>query len=585
METVLGGRYRLIDVIGEGGTSVVWRAHDELLDRDVAAKVLRERGDERFRSSIRAEAKAAARLTNPRIAHIYDYGEYDPADGGPETDGSDTGGSEAGGPVPYLVMELVVGEPLSSRLDGGVALPWRRAAAIGAQIAEALLAAHALGLVHRDIKPDNVILTGDGVKLIDFGISALVGAPDMDEHGRLLGTAAYVAPERLADAPVGVAADVYSLGVLLHRMLSGTIPWETDSRTQLLAAHMFVAPRPLPPIDGMPPRLAALTSACIDKEPGGRPAIATLAAELGSLAGAGATTATRPVPVPAVGSAAVPAVARTAAFPAPDAAAYAPGTVAWPRHRSGMWLAAAGGVAALVVAAIVAWNHIDGPSADPATAADATCTAEFAMTRDTGAGFAAKLFVTSTVATGTPSWSVGFGFAGDQRLTDRSASFTIGPGDSRTRTAAVRQTGGAVTISGAGRLAARESLTIALTGTYRTANPIPTVVGLNGHACGTTVNGAATPPTSAAHPSGSTTTGPSAGPATPTASTTPSPAPGPVTPTPTPTPTPSDSATGTPSTGGHGSTGPGDGGGPGPGSGGGPGPGGGGGGPGPNLAG
>ncbi len=254
---VVGGRYRLAELIGSGGMSVVWRAHDAVLDRPVAVKMLSKAGSERFRIQLRAEARAYGRLNTPRIAQVYDYGETDTA-------------------APYLVMEYVTGEPLSHRLRDG-AMPWTAAIVMAAQIADALRDAHAHGLVHRDIKPDNVILTDGGAKLVDFGICAMIGAPDADPDGRLLGTPAYLAPERIADAPVQPAADVYGLGVLLYRALTGGLPWPADTSTGLIRAHMFAEPTPMPAIDELPADVARICAACLEKDPHARPSSAELA--------------------------------------------------------------------------------------------------------------------------------------------------------------------------------------------------------------------------------------------------------------------------------------------------------------------
>ena len=173
-------------------------------------------------------------------------------------------------------MEYVTGEPLSHRLRTG-AMPPTAAIAMAAQVADALRDAHAHGLVHRDVKPDNVILTDGGAKLVDFGICAMIGAPDADADGRLLGTPAYLAPERIADAPVQPAADVYGLGVLLYRALTGSLPWPADTSTGLLRAHMFAEPMPMPAIDDLPPDVARICAACLDKDPHARPSSAELA--------------------------------------------------------------------------------------------------------------------------------------------------------------------------------------------------------------------------------------------------------------------------------------------------------------------
>src|SRR2546429_2890605 len=159
---LLGDRYRLVERLGGGGMSVVWRAYDEVLGRPVAVKVLAgEAVDDASRDWIRAEAQAAARLSHPHITGVHDYGE------------SRTAGGER---LPYVVMELVNGPTLAQRLAKG-RLPVRTALLVGAQVAAALAAAHARGLVHRDVKPGNVLLSPAGAKVVDFGIAAVAGAP------------------------------------------------------------------------------------------------------------------------------------------------------------------------------------------------------------------------------------------------------------------------------------------------------------------------------------------------------------------------------------------------------------------------
>src|SRR5690606_39182050 len=191
----LGGRYRLMSRLASGGMSVIWSAYDELLQRPVAIKVPAVPADGSMRERIRQEARAAARLAHPHVARVYDYGETGRRD-----------------PYPYVVMELVSGETLAQRLSDRGALPWREAATICAQVAAALAGVHASGVVHRDVKPANVLLTPAGAKLVDFGIATTVGTAEAEVD--LLGTPAYIAPERLARTPVGPPADVYGLGVL-----------------------------------------------------------------------------------------------------------------------------------------------------------------------------------------------------------------------------------------------------------------------------------------------------------------------------------------------------------------------------------
>jgi serine/threonine protein kinase len=202
---LIGGRYRLHDRLGSGGMSVVWEARDEVLDRDVAVKVLAPAlaEDPELLRRIHAEARAAAGLRHPNVVAVYDYGETD----------------DRGRLVPYIVMELVTGRSMTELLTGGP-LPWRLAVLIGAQVAAALASAHAHGIVHRDVKPGNVMVTAAGVKLVDFGISATIGDADMAE-GQLLGTPAYLAPERLDGGHVRPATDVYALGLLLFLGLAG----------------------------------------------------------------------------------------------------------------------------------------------------------------------------------------------------------------------------------------------------------------------------------------------------------------------------------------------------------------------------
>jgi serine/threonine-protein kinase len=227
---LLADRYRLVDQIGAGGMSVIWRARDEVLDRSVAVKVLAPSlaADARFRDMVRAEARSAAKLVHPHVTSVHDYGETVGADGTI---------------MSFVVMELLAGEELELRLTEGP-LPWPEAVRIGAQVADALAAAHRLGIVHRDITPSNVMMTPAGAKVLDFGIATRIGAPDEDEDGETFGTPAYVAPERLDGAPAQPATDVYSLGVLLHEALTGRVPYPADTWEQLSAA-LAGGPAPL----------------------------------------------------------------------------------------------------------------------------------------------------------------------------------------------------------------------------------------------------------------------------------------------------------------------------------------------------
>ncbi|MEV0902945.1 serine/threonine-protein kinase [Actinoplanes sp. NPDC049802] len=291
---VLGGRYRLLAPIGAGGMAVVWQAHDSVLARSVAVKMVTpgQARDERSRERIRLEARAAGALSHPNIAQVHDFGTV-------EIDGQ---------VLPYVVMELVTGGTLLRRLAAGPVVPGF-AMRVGAEIAAALAAAHAEGLVHRDIKPGNVILAPTGAKVVDFGIAAAARTrwpeppgsrrpADGGEAGILdevLGTPAYLAPERLVGDAVVPASDVYALGVVLYRMLSGRSPWNSENTRQMLEAHLYVPPLPLPPLDGVPDRVVELCNRCLAKDPERRPTAEEVAVVLRESAGLRVMPVDRPV--------------------------------------------------------------------------------------------------------------------------------------------------------------------------------------------------------------------------------------------------------------------------------------------------
>jgi serine/threonine-protein kinase len=268
---VLDGRYRLTEQLGVGGMSVVWKAHDQLLNRSVAVKVLAglQETTPAARQRVRAEAQAAAQLWHPNVTNVYDYGEST---------------SEPERCVPYVVMELLPGRTLSQRLADGP-LPPRAALRICAEVASALSAAHARGLVHRDVKPSNVMLTPSGAKVVDFGLAAVAGQAEVDDDGELRGTPAYLAPERLAGREVTPASDVYALGLLIHRALTNHLPWQAETTTQMLNAHVYIEPAPLPPTNGVLPEVNRLCDRCLAKDPTDRPSATEVAAALADAAG------------------------------------------------------------------------------------------------------------------------------------------------------------------------------------------------------------------------------------------------------------------------------------------------------------
>ncbi|HEX7744935.1 MAG TPA: serine/threonine-protein kinase, partial [Micromonosporaceae bacterium] len=271
-DQILGYRYRLVAELGAGGMGVVWRAFDEVLHREVAVKVLAPQfaSDAEFRQRVLTEARAAGRLTHPHIAGVYDYAESM---------------TDAGDRVPYVVMELLHGRSLHDRLKRGP-VTVEQALRICAEVASALAAAHAHGLVHRDVKPGNVMLGASGAKVVDFGLAAVAGERDAaDGTEMMLGTPAYLAPERLAGQPVVAATDVYALGLLLYRLLAGRPPWSTETTTQMLQAHVYVQPEPLPRLRGVPPVVTDLVRRCLVKDPAGRPSSSEVAVTLAHAAG------------------------------------------------------------------------------------------------------------------------------------------------------------------------------------------------------------------------------------------------------------------------------------------------------------
>src|SRR4051812_31725747 len=227
--TPVNGRYTLQQRIAVGGMGEVWRAQDEVLGRAVAVKVLKEEyaADPNFLSRFRNEARHAAGLSHPGIANVFDYGEV--------------------GDTAYLVMELVAGEPLSALLGREGRLDAGRTLDIVGQAALALQAAHDAGVVHRDVKPGNLLVRPDGgVKVTDFGIARATDATPLTRTGLLVGTAAYVSPEQAGGRTVTPASDIYSLGVVAYECLAGRRPFVADSPMAVAMAHLNDTPPALP---------------------------------------------------------------------------------------------------------------------------------------------------------------------------------------------------------------------------------------------------------------------------------------------------------------------------------------------------
>src|ERR1700761_3601573 len=232
----------------------VWSAQDETLGRDVAVKLLKAEyaEDPTFVERFRAEARNTARLAHPGIAAVYDYGEV-PVEG-------------AYGNTGYLVMELVPGEPLSVILHQRGPLKPSETMSILGQTAKALSAAHERGVVHRDIKPGNLIITPDDrVKVTDFGISRATDEVPLTTTGTVLGTSYYLAPEQAAGRGVNAASDIYSLGVVGYECLAGRRPFQDSNPVTVALAHQMEPPPPLPPT--VPAPIAELVFAALAKTP------------------------------------------------------------------------------------------------------------------------------------------------------------------------------------------------------------------------------------------------------------------------------------------------------------------------------
>lgn len=254
------GPYRIVAPIGAGGMGEVYRAHDERLERDVAIKVLPPEvaSSPDALARFEREAKAVAALSDPRILAVHDVGS---ADG-----------------IAYLVTELLEGNPLRQELAGG-ALQWIKAVQWGAEIAGAVGAAHARGIVHRDLKPENIFITLDGrVKILDFGLArrhveTLANGPTariLTVEGTVMGTVSYMSPEQVRGDVAGPASDIFSLGVVIHEMLTGARPFDRDTTPETMTAILREEPKPFPGAAATPPDLEAVIKRCLEKKPEAR---------------------------------------------------------------------------------------------------------------------------------------------------------------------------------------------------------------------------------------------------------------------------------------------------------------------------
>ncbi|WP_200330791.1 serine/threonine-protein kinase [Leucobacter sp. L43] len=255
-----GGRYELSSRIAVGGMGEVWKATDSIIGRTVAIKILKDEymGDPGFLERFRAEARHAALVNHEGIANVFDYGE------------------EQGSA--YIVMELVPGEPLSAIIDREGRLPANRVLGIVAQTATSLQAAHDAGLVHRDIKPGNLLITPEGrVKITDFGIARIADQVPLTATGQVMGTVQYLAPEQASGHTATAATDIYSLGVVAYECLAGKRPFTGESQVAIAMAQINDTPPDLP--NDIPEPVRNLVYACLAKDAAGRPMTAAKLAQ------------------------------------------------------------------------------------------------------------------------------------------------------------------------------------------------------------------------------------------------------------------------------------------------------------------
>ncbi|MDT0528988.1 serine/threonine-protein kinase [Micromonospora sp. DSM 115977] len=284
-EVVLSGRYRLDERVATGGMGDVWRGKDLVLGRQVAVKVLLPAlvSDPDFIARFRAEARIMAALRHPGIVQVFDSGEDDLPDGGR---------------ADYLVMEFVTGQPLSKRIEAVGRLDVAETMAIVAQVAQALHAAHLGGIVHRDVKPSNLLVQEDGsVVLVDFGVARSTNITSITSTNAVPGTALYMAPEQAAGRPVSGATDIYALGAVTYCCLSGSPPFTGDNPLQVAVRHLDDEPPELP--HDIPEAVRALVSRALAKDPADRFSSAAAMAEAARAAVSDPSAPTAMVPAAA----------------------------------------------------------------------------------------------------------------------------------------------------------------------------------------------------------------------------------------------------------------------------------------------
>ena len=243
---LLLGRYEILEKIGEGGMAIVYKAKDRLLNRYVAIKILRPEftKDDQFIENFRKESQAAAGLSHPNIVNVYDVGKE--------------------GNINFIVMELIDGKPLSQLLEEKGKLNYKEAINITRQVASALSLAHKNQIIHRDVKPHNILITSSGTaKLADFGIARAVSRASIEEgNDKIMGSVHYFSPEQARGAYVDERSDIYSLGIVLYEMLTGKVPFDGDNPISIALMHIN---DPIPPVKGIPPQLEKVIEKATDK--------------------------------------------------------------------------------------------------------------------------------------------------------------------------------------------------------------------------------------------------------------------------------------------------------------------------------
>lgn len=475
---LLHQRYRLDEPVGQGGMAVVWRGFDLRLQRTVAVKMLSAEllDDPAARGRLRGEALAAAGLDHPHVAGVYDYGEQ----------------RRLGRrPAPFLVMEFVDGETLAARLRRSGRMPWSEVARIGAAVAHALSAAHAHGLVHRDVKPGNVMLGSRGIRVVDFGIAAGVGQDPADDGGLIWGTPAYLAPEQAAGATAAPAGDVFALGLVLVECLTGQDP--AGLRNGRGGAR-------IPSAAGLPDQVADLLRRCLSPEAGRRPPAAEVAAALQGAADA--ETAVRPArPVPDL-PAATGATRRLTGGPRTPAhtgnTSLGTAQASGPARLRGIRSRFAVGVPAVLLAAVLVGQLPGLTALDDAADSDAGgtgaqsggCAARYTAHPMPDGSFRADLAVTNVGGQWLRDWSLAFALPPGHRV------LTAGPSWDQDRRR--------VTLAPARPLAPGATLSAALRGTVEAERlKAPVAFSVNGLPCDRVVSQIASPVVEPAPPSAS----------------------------------------------------------------------------------